>query len=237
MGPTGPAGPTGPQGMPGYQGPTGPAGPTGPQGMPGYQGPTGPAGPTGPQGMPGYQGPTGPAGPTGPQGMPGYQGPTGPQGIAGVQGMPGPTGPQGIAGLQGMPGPTGPTGPADKTAIVPARGQYVALFCVESPEVRFEDVVRIPIEKADSTHVVDRVFTDVCEPGSLQVAGVAAPTPCVIGAEATDNLLRIRITGDLPPYVTVKLSGVRAGRGDVRFPQCTEEQMERNNAFWNQAHA
>ncbi len=139
-------------------------------------------------------------------------------------------------GPRGFPGPTGPTGPPDKTAIVPARGQFVALFCVESPEVRFEDVVRIPIEDADSTHVVDRIFSDVCEPGSLQVVGVAAPTPCLIGAEAIDNLLRIRIDGDLPPYVTVKLSGVRAGRSDVRFPERTAEQMDRNNAFWNQAH-
>jgi hypothetical protein len=110
------------------------------------------------------------------------------------------------------------------------------LFCVESPEVRFEDVVRVPIDRADSTHVVDRVFTDVCEPGSLQVVGVSAPLPCQIGADVSDNLLRVRITGALPPYVTVKLSGIRAGRTGVRFPMRTEEQRQRNDSFWNQAH-
>jgi hypothetical protein len=133
-------------------------------------------------------------------------------------------------------GPTGPTGPVDKNAIVEARGGLVALFCVESPDVRFEDVVRIPIDRADSTHVVDRVFTDVCEPGSLQVAGVSSPLPSQIGAEVSDNLLRIRISGALPPYVTVKLSGIRAGRLGVRFPMRTEEQRQRNDAFWGQAH-
>lgn len=141
--------------------------------------------------------------------------------------MPGPMGPM---------GPTGATGPPDKTAIVPVRGQFVALFCVESPEVRFEDVVRVPIKQSDSTHVVDRTYVDVCEPGSLQVVGVSSPLPCQVGADVTDNLLRIRINGPLPPYVTVQLSGIRAGREQVRFPLRTEEQRQRNDDFWGQAH-
>ena len=46
-----------------------------------------------------------------------------------MMGMSGPQGPQGSPGMPGM-----------KMAIVPCEGEYVALFCVESPEVRFEDV-------------------------------------------------------------------------------------------------
>lgn len=232
-GPTGPTGPMGPMGMQGPTGPTGGVGPMGPQG------PWGPTGPTGGNGPMGPQGPTGPTGGVGPMGPWGPTGPTGGVGPMGPQGPWGPTGPTGAAGPMGPWGPTGPTGPqgppGDKMAIVPSRDQFVALFCVESPEVRFEDVVRIPVSSAETTHVVDKTFVDVCEPGSLEVVGFASPSPAIVGVEAMDNLLRIRVSGELPEYVMVKISGIRAGRAEVRFPMRTEEQMHKNNNFWDQA--
>ena len=199
---------------------------------PGPTGPTGPTGPEGPMGPPGV-GSTGPSGEMGPQGPPG---PAGPMGSYGPMGPPGPQGLQGPPGSYGPMGPQGPQGPpGDKMAIVPSRDQFVALFCVESPQVRFEDVVRIPISTADTTHVVDKTFVDVCEPGSLEVVGVSSPTPALVGVDAIDNLLRVKVSGDLPSHVTVKISGIRAGRAEVRFPMRTEEQMHKNNNFWDQA--
>ena len=76
----------------------------------------------------------------------------------------------------------------------------------------------------------------MCELGSLAVVGIATPIPTLVGVEIHDHLLRIHISGKLPEYVTLKLSGIRAGRQSVRFPRFTEDQMLKNNAFWRQAH-
>lgn len=119
----------------------------------------------GPQGEPGSQG-YGSQGPQGPQGEPGNQG-------YGYQGPEGPQGPQGPPGL--------------KTAIVPCEGEHVALFCVESPDVRFEDVVRLPITGPITTKTIDPRFIEVCEPGSIDVISVTSPLPALIGAVVDCN--------------------------------------------------
>ena len=148
----------------------------GPQGSQGYQGVQGP------QGSQGYQG-VGSQGPQGPQGAPGSQsggsqGPEGPQGVPGNQGY----------GYQGPEGPQGPQGPPGlKTAIVPCEGEHVALFCVESPDVRFEDVVRLPITGPITTKTIDPRFIEVCEPGSIDVISVTSPLPALIGAVVDCN--------------------------------------------------
>src|SRR5690606_21126674 len=106
-------------------------------------------------------------------------------------------------------GPMGP--PGDKMAIVPWRNQFVGLFCVESPDVRFEDVLRVPITGKTTTVPIDPVFREVCEPGSIEVISACSPIPTPLGAEVIQDQLHIRIAGDLPSYVTVKLSGIRHG--------------------------
>lgn len=122
-----------------------------------------------------------------------------------------------------------------KMAIVPHQDDYVALFCVESPNVRFEDVVRVPIVGPLTTARLDPVFVDVCEPGSLNVISVASPTPASVGAAIDGEVVTVRIAGDLPPFVIVTVSGIRAGSRGVRFPRKTREQMLRNNSFWDQS--
>ena len=173
---------------------------------------------------------------TGLMGLAGDLGPAGPTGLTGPPGPTGFTGPAGDTGPMGLTGPTGPTGPpGDKTAIVPWGGEFVGLFCVEGPQVRFEDVVRVPLTGPVTVHPIDRTFVDVCEPGSLLVVGLSTPRPVLVGAEVDDNLLRISVTGAVPDYAVVKLSGIRAGRNAVRFTRYTEEQMHKNANFWNQA--
>jgi hypothetical protein len=151
----------------------------------------------------------------------------GPQGVAGIQGPIGPTGPQ------GSQGPQGPTGA--KNAIVGWRDEFLGLFCVESPQVRFEDVLRITIAEAETVYPLPREFVDICELNSLCVVGATSPTPAMIGAEIDDNLLRLRIEGELPAYVVVKISGLRGGHGQLRFPRYSQEQKQKNDAFWHQA--
>lgn len=122
-----------------------------------------------------------------------------------------------------------------KMAIVPHQDDHVALFCVESPDVRFEDVVRVPVVGPVTTVQLDPVFVGVCEPGSLDVISVASPTPASIGAAIDGEAITVRIEGDLPPFVIVTVSGIRTGSRGVRFPRKTREQMLRNNSFWDQS--
>jgi hypothetical protein len=216
-----PSGPQGPQGFQGPQGAQGFQGDVGPQGFQGFQGDVGPQGfqgDVGPQGFQGFQGDLGPQG---------FQGDLGPQGFQGFQGF------QGDVGPQGFQGATGPQGA--KAAIVAVGGGYAALYCVEGPEIRFEDVFRVPLRGSVTEHPLDETFLAVCEPESLWVVGSSTPVPARVGFRVQGNMLRIEAADPVPSYVVVKLSGVRRGCRGVRFPQRTQAQMERNNAFWGQA--
>lgn len=150
-----------------------------------------------------------------------------------MQGPPGTSGPQGPQGPQGPIGPTGPTGA--KNAIVPWRNEFLGLFCVEAPQVRFEDVLQVTITGPETVYALAREFVDICELNSLSVVGLTAPIPVMLGAEIDDNLLRVRVAGELPDYVIVKVSGLRAGHSELRFPRYSETQMKKNDAFWRQA--
>ena len=138
--------------------------------------------------------------------------------------MMGPQGPQGPAGMPGM-----------KMAIVPCQSDFVALFCVESPEVRFEDVVRVPVTGPVTRTVIDPRFIEVCEPGSIDVISVTSPLPALVGAAVDGSEIVVSVAGDLPPYVVVTLSGIRSGSRNLRFPLKTRDQMQHNNAFWSNA--
>lgn len=138
--------------------------------------------------------------------------------------MMGPQGPQGSPGTPGM-----------KMAIVPCQSDFVALFCVESPEVRFEDVVRMPVTGPVTRAAIDPRFIEVCEPSLIDVISVTSPLPSSVGAVVEGSDIVVRVAGDLPPYVVVTLSGIRSGSRNVRFPQKTRDQMQRNNAFWSTA--
>ena len=136
----------------------------------------------------------------------------------------GPQGPQGSPGMPGM-----------KMAIVPCQNDFVALFCVESPEVRFEDVVRVLVTGPVTRTAIDPRFIEVCEPGSIDVISVTSPLPALVGAAVEGTEIVVRVAGDLPPHVIVTLSGIRSGSCNIRFPQKTRDQMQRNNAFWSNA--
>jgi len=172
-------------------------------------------------------GPQGFQGPIGPQGATGAQGAIGPQGLTGAQGFQGPIGPQGSTGAQGPQG--------DKTAIVPFKDKFVALYCTEMPEVRFEDVIRIRLTGPVTEFPLDSTFLEVCEPESVFVSGFSTPVPATLGISVRGSFLRIETAGDIPSHVVVRLSGVRLGRRGVRFPEKTREEKEKNDRFWGQA--
>ena len=162
-------------------------------------------------------------------------------------GPPGPSGPMGPPGLDGPSGPIGPPGPpgppgadGDKYAIVPLttrpnEDRYVGLICVESPDVRFEDVLRVGLTSEGLGRAkLDSRFISVCEPGSIEVVSLAPSIPVAVGAVVEDGM--VVLTANCPgvsnSYVIVKVSGIRRGRNGVRFPQFTAEEFKRNTAFW-----
>lgn len=182
----------------------------------------------GQQGGTGSQGSQGGQGPQGADGLQGNEGAQGPQGYQGYQGDQGDAGgPQGPQGYQGDQGPQG-----DKMAIVEYLDGYVGLFCVESPDVAFEDVMIVGVGATK----IDQRFLAVCELGSIEVVGVSCnkagelPATYIVGDTlCVDSAVKGRFV--------VKLRGIRKGRSGVRFPPKTRSQMERNNRFWNRAHA
>ena len=54
------------------------------------------------------------------------------------------------------------------------------------------------------------------------------------GARIKEDKLVVQYTGVKCDTVTVKLSGIRKGCGDIRFSQCTEAQYKSNERFWGQ---
>lgn len=139
------------------------------------------------------------------------------------------------------PAGSDPAGSEKNSAIVPARFSptgYAALFVVESPEVRFEDTVVVPVGGVETRLPVDYRFVEVCAPGSVQVVGYAA-----------DKAVRVQVTLEVelgaaylvvrcsvwpwrrPRRVTVRLSGLRRKFEQVRFPAKTKEQFEANEIF------
>ena len=185
-----------------------------------------PAACPGPPGPYGPQGPYGPIGPYGPQEPYGPYGPWGPQG---------PYGPPGIPGAQGAPGT-----PGDKYAIVPLAGQNRGLFCLEMPEARFEDMLVLKMTSSSQEFQIDPLFSEATEPGTLYPISAISNEPIYIGARVINhNLLLVELDFEPASEVTiyVRLSGLRRGYKNKRFPTFTDKQMQKNNRFWAEAYA
>ncbi len=166
-------------------------------------------------------------------------GPTGPTGSTA-------TGPTGSGGPSGSAGTTGPTG--SKTAIVELGGKYRALYCTESPETRFEDIIKTELCSPEQVIAIDPLFVEACEPGSLCIRsihsdcmGLGYSRVCIV--ITSDEKPQVRFYADkqiadvlksmtLP--VCIAVTGIRRGH-TKRFEVFTREQAQRNNEFWSQA--
>ena len=100
---------------------------------------------------------------------------------------------------------------AGKTAIVPSvNGDYVDLYCVESPDVRFEDVVSIKVNgRLKIEQEIDPEFVFVCEQNSIKAVSHTTTEPALCGVKVRENKLIITFSGNIPEEVTVKLSGTK----------------------------
>jgi hypothetical protein len=136
------------------------------------------------------------------------------------------------------------SGSGKSTAIVKAHWSkkgYVALYCVESPEVRFEDVVEIERPKGKRTWTIQTCprFKATCAQGSLNVVGYSTDKQCSLGF-SIDEDARLTIKSSILPWkrpnkIVVKISGIRAGFRGIRMQEKTKEQYLGNEEFLNLA--
>jgi hypothetical protein len=125
-----------------------------------------------------------------------------------------------------------------KTAVVPSiYNDFVELYCVESPDVRFEDVVSVKTDgNLTVEYEIDPEFVFVCEPNSIKAVGHTTTEPALCGIKIKDNKIIITFSGSIPEEITIKLSGLRKGHLETRFGKRSETEMLHNNNFWNQAN-
>jgi len=126
------------------------------------------------------------------------------------------------------------------TAIVPCSWNetgYTALFIAEMPEVRFDDHVEISPTKRFSKTPIDFKFLEVCEPDSVKVISAIGDTGSVRYArvEGQEIILSLPLFRR-PKKVFVRLSGIRRGFRNLRFPDRTENQFTHNEKFINSAY-
>lgn len=254
-GPPGPAGPPGDEGEKGYKGPDGPAGFKGPKGAKGDQGAQGA------QGIQGDKGPVGPPGPAGPNsGSLGPDGPPGPPGTS-FDGSPGPPGPDteilqlwhvaplhpGAAGPPGDRGPDGP--PGAKLAIVEialpgSPMDYRGLHVLEAPRFEFLDFldVEIPPHCGRVEVPLNDRWLAVLDPRagielrSVSRADVSVEIRCDTGCQPVGGTLLLTTAPQRRARrVVIQLAGIARDHAAVRYPEFTDAQRQRNEAFWRSA--
>ncbi len=126
------------------------------------------------------------------------------------------------------------------TAIVPCSWNetgYAALFIAEMPEVRFDDHVEIFPTKRFSRTQLDTKFLEVCEPDTVRVISAIGDSGGVKYAriEGQEIILSLPLFMR-PKRVCVRLSGIRKGFRNLRFPDRTENQFIHNEKFINSAY-
>lgn len=132
----------------------------------------------------------------------------------------------------------------DKSAIVksvdPDPDAYVAVYCDESPEVRFNDVLTIDnISEHEIETKLCAEYVHSCEKNTIKVIGHAASDPCLVGftVDGDSLLLKFAHAMPLPESVNVHLSGIRKGFDGKRHQKKTLEQAKQNDAFWGSAYS
>jgi hypothetical protein len=107
------------------------------------------------------------------------------------------------------------------------------LVCIESPEVRFEEIMTVYPSRTFTEVPIDKRFIACCEPNTIAATSACPSNPAIVSARVHKDNLIVEVLGQLPQSVTVKLSGVRIGYGNTRFQECNRAEMEANNIFWS----
>jgi len=126
------------------------------------------------------------------------------------------------------------------TAIVPCSWNeegFTALFIAEMPEVRFDDFTEIHPKRRVSKTPIDPKFMEVCEPDTVRVISAVGDTAPVRYARIEEGCIVLGLPFlSRPSKVGVRLSGIRRGFRNLRFPDRTKNQFEHNEKFINSAY-
>jgi hypothetical protein len=135
------------------------------------------------------------------------------------------------------------SGSDKSTAIVPAPWSptgYAALFTLEAPDVRFNDVMHDVAVTGQTTRVpIDPRYLAVIEVQTLRVLSVSGDQPYAVGATIERGDLVLHALKDArrrPCMVQVQLSAIRRGFLGKRFSLRTREQFLANEKFINSAY-
>lgn len=136
--------------------------------------------------------------------------------------------------------PDGSTSGSDKsTAIVPAPwlgdDQFAALYCLEAPDIRFDDIMTVRVKSGKTTAEIDPRFVAVCEEGSILAVGLTTDLPANVGCSVAEGRLLV-IYSDVDVFAVVRLSGIRKGHGGKRFAKRSRKQFDQNERFLNSAY-
>ena len=142
----------------------------------------------------------------------------------------GSTGSTGPIGPSGCSGPTGCTGA--KTAIVKIANEWRALYCKESPDVRFEDTIVIRAAGGEWFAGIDPMFIKVCEAGSVVAIAAQSESLTPIFARVEGGKVVFSRGLDDGETVRVTVSGIRIGFRGVRFTRSNKEEAELNAKRW-----
>lgn len=123
-------------------------------------------------------------------------------------------------------------GSSKDNAIVPAawsKTGFVALYTIEAPDVRFEEVMEFPLTGYLTRQKIDRRYVSVCEEGTLRACGITIDWPVAVGVAVEGEWIIVRVReSNAPMRVVVKLTGIRRGFLGTRFGLKTREQFEAN---------
>jgi len=120
--------------------------------------------------------------------------------------------------------------------------QYVALYCSEMPDVRFEDLVEIKAgNQGHQSHIVyhkiEDTFLQICDKNSIKAVSALPSMMATVAARVQGENLIVMVEGNQIANqefeVMVRLSGIRSGTSHMRYLQHTYEQMINNNNFWD----
>lgn len=127
------------------------------------------------------------------------------------------------------------------TAIVPASftpGGYTALFTMEAPEVRFDDVITCKAVEKITRVQIDPRFVEVCHKNTIVVDSVTCSRLSRIAANIIDGFVEVELDEvfNPPATITIRLTGVRRGFLGKRFPNRTREQFLANEKTLRSAY-
>ena len=111
------------------------------------------------------------------------------------------------------------------------------MAAVEMPHARFRDHVQVWLQGWDSTVQLAPEYLGAIERSTLRIVSTVAAEPVQVSLNGRS--LRItRMSAPVRPLeVTITLSAIRRGFAVPAFPEFTRNQMQRNRAFYESAHA